>query len=80
MMLYVLSIGRNPTFFPEISTTLADSTTLPEFFRLNAVILKACNPDCAQRYASAAEMHSALQEVLKALEGENSRKVSSTAQ
>jgi serine/threonine protein kinase len=66
MMLYVLSTGRNPTFFPEISTTLADSTGLPEFFRLNTVILKACHPDCAQRYKSSAEMLTALQEAQKA--------------
>jgi CHASE2 domain-containing sensor protein len=69
MMLYVLSTGRNPTFFPELSTTLADSTGLPEFFCLNAVILKACHPECAQRYASAAEMYRALQQAQKVLEG-----------
>jgi CHASE2 domain-containing sensor protein len=78
VMLYVLATGRNPSFFPEISTTLADSTGLPEFFRLNEVILKACNPDCSQRYASAAEMYNALQEVQKALGTANSEKVSAT--
>jgi len=72
MMLYVLSTGRNPTFFPEISTTLADSTGLPEFFRLNTVILKACHPDCAHRYKSSAEMLKALQEVQKAFGTANS--------
>ena len=80
MLLYVLSTGRNPTFFPEISTTLADGTDLPDFFRLNPIILKACQPDCAQRYASAAEMHSALQEAQEALEGKSPQKVSSMAQ
>lgn len=60
MMLYVLSTGSNPTFFPEIATTLANSTSLPEFLALNTVILKACQPDPAQRYTSASEMHSAL--------------------
>jgi serine/threonine protein kinase len=69
MMLYVLSTGRNPTFFPELSTTLLDRTGLPEFFSLNAVIIKACHPECAERYGSAAEMHCALQEAQKALEG-----------
>ena len=80
MMLYVLSTGRNPTFFPEISTTLAASTDLADFFPLNAVILRACRPDCAQRYASAAEMHSALLEAQKSLEGESLGKVSGAAQ
>ena len=67
MMLYVLSTGRNPTFFPELSTTLVDSTGLPEFLLLNAVILKACHPDCGQRYASAVEMHRALMDARQAL-------------
>lgn len=47
---------------------VADSTRLPEFFHLNDVIIKACNPDCAQRYASAAELHQALLEVQKLLQ------------
>ncbi len=70
MVLYVLSTGCNAAFFPELSTTLAENTTPADFFPLNAVVLKACQPDCAQRYASAAEMHHALQEALKALEGQ----------
>src|SRR5206468_12565030 len=80
MMLYVLSTGRNPTFFPELSTTLAASTDLADFFPLNAVILRACRPDCAQLYASAAEMHSALLEAQKSLEGKSLGKVSGAAQ
>jgi CHASE2 domain-containing sensor protein len=67
MMFYVLSTGRNPGFFPEISTTLADGADVADYFLLNAIILKACNPDCTQRYASAREMHRALQEAHKAL-------------
>ena len=61
MVLYVISTGRDPAFFPELSTTLVDRTG-GEFLRLNAVIIRACHPDCAQRYASAAEMRRALQE------------------
>jgi CHASE2 domain-containing sensor protein len=80
MLLYVLSTGRNPTFFPELSTTLAESSDVADFFRLNPIILKACQRDCAQRYASAAEMHSALQEVQKALEEKGPEKVSGMAQ
>lgn len=67
MLLYVLSTGRNPTFFPELSTTLASSNDVPDFFRLNTVILKACYPDCSQRYASAAEMQTALLKAREAL-------------
>jgi CHASE2 domain-containing sensor protein len=68
MVLYVLSTGRNAAYFPEIATTLVDGGEPADFFPLNAVILKACQPDLAQRYASAAEMHCALQGVLKTLE------------
>lgn len=68
MMFYVLSTGRNPGFFPEISTTLAGDANVADYFLLNAIILKACNPDCAQRYASARELHRALQEAQKALD------------
>jgi serine/threonine protein kinase len=80
MMLYVLSTGRNPTFFPEISTTLAEQPDLAEFFPLNAVIVKACHPDRAQRYASAAGMLGALRAAQKMLEGGSSGIVPSPPQ
>jgi len=63
MVLYVLSTGRNAAYFPEIATTLVEGGDPADFFPLNAVILKACQPDPEQRYASAAEMHRALQEI-----------------
>ena len=68
VVLYVLSTGRNPAFFPEISTTLAENIEAEEFFAVNTIILKACQLDPAQRYASALEMHLALQGAQKALE------------
>jgi hypothetical protein len=61
MVLYVLSTGRAPTFFPEIATTLVQNAEPTDFLPLNAVILKACDPDVSQRYQSAAEMNQALQ-------------------
>ena len=67
MVLYVLGTGRSTAYFPEIATTLAEREDPADFFPLNTVILKACQPDPAQRYASAAEMHRALQEARKAL-------------
>jgi CHASE2 domain-containing sensor protein len=70
MVLYVLSTGRNAAYFPEIATTLVEGGEPADFFPLNAVILKACQPDPAQRYASAAEMHRALQEAREALEAD----------
>ena len=67
MVLYVISTGRDPGLFPEISTTLLDKTTGDDFIRLNALIVRACQPDCTQRYQSAAELRAALEETRKAL-------------
>jgi len=75
MMLYVLSTGRNPAFFPEISTTLADSEDVADFFPLNMVILKACHQDCKQRYGTAGEMHAALLEAQNSIEAKNAGKI-----
>ncbi len=68
MVLYVLSTGRNTAYFPEIATTLVEGGDPADFLPLNTVILKACQPDPAQRYASAAEMHLALEKARKELE------------
>jgi serine/threonine protein kinase len=68
MVLYVLSTGRSTAYFPEIATTLVEGGDPADFFPLNTVILKACQPDPAQRYASAAEMHLALEKARKELE------------
>jgi len=60
MVLYVVSTGRQPGLFPEVATTLVSTEDPPEFLPLNGVILKACQPTPADRYASAAEMGEAL--------------------
>jgi CHASE2 domain-containing sensor protein len=70
MVLYVLSTGRNSAYFPEIATTLVEGGGPADFFPLNTVILKACQPDPAQRYASAAEMYCALEKARKELEAD----------
>ena len=61
MVLYVLSTGRAAALFPEVATTLVSTEEPPDFLPLNSVILKACQPEPADRYASAAEMRSALE-------------------
>jgi serine/threonine protein kinase len=63
MVLYVISTGREPVLFPELSTTLVEGNSSADFIRLNAVIIKACQPDCTQRYASAAELLDGLRKV-----------------
>jgi serine/threonine protein kinase len=60
MVLYVILTGREPDAFPEVTTALVEKTPAQDFIQLNAVILKACQPDRAKRYASAAEMHADL--------------------
>jgi serine/threonine protein kinase len=67
MVLYVSSTGRKAAFFPEIATNLVDAREPVDFFKLNSIILKACHPDCAERYKTAAEMRCALLETNKAL-------------
>lgn len=67
MMLYVLSTGRAPSYFPEISTTVAADSDVADYFVLNPIILKACQPDAAKRYASATQMHQALVEAQERL-------------
>ena len=65
VVLYVLSTGRNAAFFPEIATSLVENKDPADFFPLNTIILKACQPDAAERYGSAAEMRRALQQLQK---------------
>lgn len=66
MVLYVVCTGRAAALFPEVATTLVSAEEPPEFLPLNNVILKACAPLPDERYASAAEMRTAL-EVLPAV-------------
>jgi CHASE2 domain-containing sensor protein len=67
MLLYVISTGRDPGFFPDLATTLMERSGYPEFIRLNAIILKACQPEIARRYQTAAEMLRDLQEASKSI-------------
>ncbi|MDR3460005.1 MAG: CHASE2 domain-containing protein [Verrucomicrobiae bacterium] len=68
MLLYVLSTGHSATVFPEISTTLVASPDPVNFMPLNAVILRACQPDLKSRYASAVELRAALQKLMPLFE------------
>ncbi len=68
MVLYVLCTGRAAALFPEVATTLVSTEEPPEFLPLNTVILKACQPLAADRYASAAQMRAALEETVVIIE------------
>jgi hypothetical protein len=51
-----------------VATTLVSPEAPPDFWPLNGVILKACQPKPEDRYASAAQLGSALEEALKTIE------------
>ena len=61
MMLYVISTGKDPGHFPDITTCLVEQTGHQDFLRLDAIIIKACRPDLALRYASTADLLKGLQ-------------------
>ncbi len=63
MVLYVISTGRAPAYFPDLKTSLVMDAGNAEFMFLNRVILKACAADLTERYASAGELKAALVEV-----------------
>ena len=69
MVLYVLCTGRAAALFPEVATTLVNTEEPPDFLPLNTVILKACQPLPADRYATAAQMRSALEQARATIEG-----------
>jgi hypothetical protein len=60
MVLYVISTGRKPALFPELSATLIEESGHQEFMRWNRIILRACDPERSQRYASVTDLHADL--------------------
>jgi hypothetical protein len=65
ILLYVISSGKDPVCFPEISTTLMGRGSHEDLLRLDAIILKACQPDIAQRYQTTGQMLKDLLEATK---------------
>ena len=72
MVLYVISTGKHPRSFSELSTTLVAK---PEFMRLNEIICRACQPAVDQRYRNAAEMLGALRQAQRELDDEQTRQI-----
>ena len=67
VVLYVLSTGEPAASFPSMSTTLAEGNNLAAVL-LNDIINKACQLDLNERYASAADMCSALRKARETVE------------
>jgi CHASE2 domain-containing sensor protein len=63
-LLYVISTGQSPLAFSDLPPGLLEGDDAPLFMRLNRVFIKACKPLPEERYATAAEMHAALLEIL----------------
>lgn len=63
MVLYVLSSGSSPEVFPALATALVANDGMHEFHPLNQIITKACQPEAKDRFASAQELHAALQKL-----------------
>jgi len=53
-LLYEVATGKDRREFPELPTDLASPGEQAGLAELNAIILKACQPDPVQRYATAA--------------------------
>jgi CHASE2 domain-containing sensor protein len=68
MVLYVTATGRPAALFPELASSLVADDVPDGFLMLNQVILKACAPNVAHRYQSAAEFRDKLKELETELE------------
>jgi CHASE2 domain-containing sensor protein len=65
MVLYVISTGRPPVYYPELKTTLVMEAIDAEFMALNSVILQACAPDLGERFSSARDIKAALEQLAR---------------
>jgi serine/threonine protein kinase len=68
VLLYVISTGHAPAFFPAIATTLVSDNVAEDFLPLNEIILKACQPQPLDRFQTAGEMRDVLQTQLRAMQ------------
>jgi len=58
-VLYEASMGRDRLQYPDLPTSLFENAD-PVLLKLNDIVLRACEPNPAKRYQSAAQMHADL--------------------
>jgi hypothetical protein len=66
-VLYEASVGLEVTRFPELPPTLAAAPREDAFFKMNEILLKACEQSPGKRFGSAAALHAALCQLLHQL-------------
>ena len=71
MVLYVMFMGMEPDFFPEITTALVEDASRPYFVHVNSIILRACHPEPSRSFGSASEMAAAMREAQSMIERES---------
>jgi hypothetical protein len=60
-VLYELAMGKDRMDFPAVNTDIAELPDKAMLLRLNEVLLRACDNDRRQRYATAEDMHDDLE-------------------
>jgi protein kinase-like protein/TIR domain-containing protein len=66
-VLYEISLGKAPDQFPELPTRLRELPEAGALMRLNALVLRACDPNRAKRFRNAEELRLALVELRREL-------------
>ena len=62
-VLYEIAMGKDRMQFPEVNTRIAEMPDKVQLMRLNEVLLRACARDTDERYATAGEMRTDLENV-----------------
>jgi hypothetical protein len=73
-LIYEASMGRNPGYYPDPPTTMAERPAEHrEMYQLHEIILKACKPDVRVRYQTMAELRADLLRLQTQLEAQRAQ-------
>jgi hypothetical protein len=68
-VMYEIGMGRSADGFPELPADLRDWHDAPRMLEFNEIILKACQPDPARRFATAADLGEAMKALFERMNG-----------